>query len=106
MTRDELIEAMRAAVLQSLRHSWGRREDDAGAVAEGAARAALAALEAYGAMVVPMEPTDDMIFSGGNAAQWPSIHMGGPHPASKARAKRVFTAMLVASPFAPEARDE
>ncbi|GGG51386.1 hypothetical protein GCM10010964_43280 [Caldovatus sediminis] len=70
------------------------------------ARAALAALEAYGAVVVPMEPTDDMIFSGGNAAQWPSIRMEGPHPASKATAKRVFTAMLAASPFEPEARDE
>lgn len=61
------------------------------------ANEALHALESAGIAVVPREPTEAMLDSGGSAIIRPSIYMGGTPPGAKRRARDVWSAMLAAT---------
>jgi len=64
------------------------------------AQAALAAIEAAGFMVVPVEPTEAMVHQGGSAFDHPSLYMGGPSHTGKRKADAIYRAMIAAAPNA------
>ena len=63
-----------------------------------AARAALAAIEAAGYRVVPVEPTEEMVDRIGAELVRPNVYMGGTPPGAKLRARSNYAAMLAARP--------
>lgn len=62
------------------------------------ARAALAALDAAGLVVVPRVPNDKMEHVGGAAFDHPNVFMGGPSFVGKRTAKKLWAAMVTAAP--------
>jgi len=56
--------------------------------------AILADIEAQGFVVVPREPTEMMVRSGGAAFDHPSLYMGGSSETGKRKAKSIWSAMI------------
>jgi hypothetical protein len=86
MTRDQIIEAMVDAYTASMAHAGDRKL---------AMFRALTAIEAAGAVIVPREPTPEMLAAAWRA--WHARHGGklGPGPAFA----EALSAMIEASPF-------
>lgn len=56
--------------------------------------AILADIEAQGFVVVPREPTEAMVRSGGAAFDHPSLYMGGSSETGKRKARAIWSAMI------------
>jgi hypothetical protein len=89
MTDPVEVIARAIASEQELGDRWWLYEEEA--------RAALSALEGDGMVVVPVEPTEEMMHSGARAHDHPSVYMGGPSHAGRKMAERIWSAMLTAA---------
>ena len=67
---------------------------DSLAVCRTAVSAVLADIEAQGFVVVPREPTEAMVRSGGAAFDYPSLYMGGSSETGKRKARSIWSAMI------------
>ncbi len=61
------------------------------------ADAILAALDAAGLAVVPVVPTQAMVWHGASSFDHPSVFMGGPSHAGRRASERIYRAMLAAA---------
>lgn len=53
-----------------------------------------------GWMLVPIEPTEAMVYAGASSHDYPSVFMGGPSEQGKRMSKRIYKAMLACAPEA------
>jgi hypothetical protein len=90
MTRDQIIEAMARAIDPgAFEHRMGQSKADR---SRKDATAALAAIEAAGAVIVPREPTGQMLAEANRVVEYAKNRLHGLHEAR-------YAAMLNASPF-------
>jgi hypothetical protein len=110
MTRAELVERIKERVAARLCAPGSRpsyMQDD---MAHDIATAALAAIEAAGCVVVPREPSDEMLAQGDLAYIRKLNDMGSAHPTEHpfdggGPSGYRYRAMLAASPLAKEGGD-
>jgi len=99
MTMDDLREKVALAIHLADRDcgvQWDRLSLSSQGTYRVMASAALAAIEASGHRIVPVEPTEEMAEDGGRALVHPSSYMGGAPALAKRDAIRIYRAMLTA----------
>jgi hypothetical protein len=61
------------------------------------AAAILAALDAAGLAVVPVEPTEEMVWHGASSHDHPNVFMSGPSHMGRRMAERIYRAMIASA---------
>lgn len=102
----KLVEAVARAQYEFFGRAWRLKWDELAPKGQKTmyrecARAALAAIEAEGCRVVPVEPTEAMLDAGGSSVVRPSVYMGGTPPGAMRRARDIWAAMLAAAKEQP-----